>query len=367
MKRPFFAISALLLLLLAASCNRNKGMFILHGTVQDGTDSILVVGFDGRYVDTDTISCPDGQFTWKYRPDTVTTLILVLPDGRRHPVFAEKDVESFITIPADTGLFNVSGGYCNESYQSFYLASIADSVMEQTAARIDSFITKDPFSEVTPYLIYDCMVLKYHAKESDIESLVKRMSGNMQDAPYLVSLKADFNKSVAGNVYLDNYSVTDSTGHTRRFLEIGGTSNYLLVCVWASWMEQTGIEARDTLQYFLNKYRERNLNVMDLSIDVNADRWKETISRDTLDWLSYIDTNGWEGKLVKNAILQTVPAYVLLANTKRIMYKTTSIEELDKELDKTLPKPSPKDDKKKKNIINANTKTKPIEMKKEQK
>ena len=77
---------------------------MLHGTVQDDTDSILVVGLDSRFERVDTIVCSEGRFKWSIHPDTVTTLILVLPDGRRHPVFAEKDVESTITIPSDTAV-----------------------------------------------------------------------------------------------------------------------------------------------------------------------------------------------------------------------------------------------------------------------
>lgn len=353
MKRLFYAILALFLFLFA-SCGRNKNMFILHGTVLDGTDSILVVGLDNRFEDVDTIFCPNGQFTWKFRPDTVTTLILVLPDGRYHPVFAEKGVESFITIPADSALFDVTGGYCNDSYQSFYLASQNDYSMEKTSARIDSFITFDPFSEVTPYLIYDIMVRKHHADEKSIADLIRRMSGNMQDAPYLVSLKSEFEKDITNNLYLDSYAVWDSTDQKRQFIDIGGTSNYLLVCVWASWMGNAGINARDTLQYFLTKYTDRNFNVADISIDVNPDRWKEAIVNDTVRWLSYIDPSGWESRIVKNANLQTAPAFVFFSSAKRIIYKSTSISELDREINRTLPKPTKKEDKKK----STNTKTK---------
>lgn len=356
MKTRIFAILTLFLLL-TGSCGRNKGLFILHGTVQNGTDSILVVGLDNRYEDVDTLFCSNGQFTWKFRPDTVTTLILVLPDGRCHPVFAEKDVESFITIPSDTGLFEVSGGYCNDSYQAFYLESVNDTAMEQTIARIDSFITKDPFSEVTPYIIYDRMVRYYHTKEDVIEPLIKRMSGNMQDAPYLVSLKAEFDKGVSNNIYLDNYVVYDSTGFRQSFLDLGGTTNHMLVCIWASWMGQAGIEARDTLAYFLKKYNDRFFNVTDISIDVNTDSWKEAIRNDTVTWFSFNDPYGWEGKLAKNTSLQTAPAFVLLTGTKRILSKFTSIEELDKELDKTLSKIRPKDDK---NPKQTTSKNKPV-------
>lgn len=342
MKRRFYAIIALSLLLFA-SCGRNKDMFRLHGTVPAGTDTILVVGLDSRFENKDTIFAQNGQFTWKFRPDTVTTLILVLPDGRYHPVFAEKGVESYITVPADSGLFNVSGGYCNDSYQSFYLASLSDSTKAQAIARIDSFITRDPFSEVTPYLIYDRMVLKYHAKETEIEALIKRMSGNMQDAPYLVSLKAEFSKALSGNVYLENYSVWDSLGYKHLFTDIGGFSDHLLVCVWASWMGNEGFKARDTLEYLKKKYNDRYFSVTDISIDVNSDMWKEAIKGDTVSWTSYNDPAGWESKIIKTPQLQTAPAFVLFTGSKRIAFKTTSITELDRELGKTLVRFKAKD------------------------
>lgn len=353
MKNGFHAIIALLVLLLTPSCGRNKGMFVLHGTVQDGTDSILVVGLDNRYEDVDTIFCPNGHFKWSFRPDTVTTLILVLPDGRRHPVFAEKDVESFITIPSDTGLFSVSGGSCNESYQSFYTESIADTSMQQISARIDSFITANPFSEVTPYLIYDRMVLRHHAQEKDIQALIKRMSGNMQDAPFLTELKLEFEKELGNNVYLDNYTVRDSNNYKVQFINTGGTLNHLLVCVWASWTGQQGLDARDTLAYFLDKYKERYFNVADLSIDVNMDRWKDAIRNDTADWFSYNDPAGWESKIVKSPEIQTIPAFVLFNGSKKILYKTSSIEALDKELDHVLPKKKQETDSNSKNKNNS--------------
>lgn len=345
MKTRFSAIIALTVILLTASCGK-KDMFVLQGTVPEGADTIVVVGIDSRFENVDTIFSRDGQFKWKYRPDTVTTLILVLPDGRCHPVFAEKGVESFMTIPSDTGLFSVSGGYCNDSYQSFYMASLRDTSMQQTAARIDSFISRDPFSEVTPFLIYDQMVRKYHAPESAIEPLIKRMSGNMQDAPYLVSLKSEFSRDFATNSYLDNYSVTDSAGQKRSFIDIGGTANHLLVCVWASWMGNRGIQARDTLRYFLDKYQDRHLNVTDLSIDANPARWKEAIARDTVLWTSYNDPQAWESSIVKRATIRNAPVYVLFTGTKRLLFKSGSLAEIDSQLDKTLPKP--RDDNKKK-------------------
>ena len=107
MKRRFFAILSLFLLLMA-SCG-HKNMFILQGTAQQDIDTILVTGLDSRFDRVDTIVCKDGKFLWKFRPDTVTALIMLLPDGRRHPVFAEKNVKAVMDIPSTAGLFNVTG------------------------------------------------------------------------------------------------------------------------------------------------------------------------------------------------------------------------------------------------------------------
>ena len=161
MKRGISAI-LILFLLLVSSCGR-KNMFILHGTVQTDTDSILVTGFDSRFDRVDTISCKDGRFEWKLRPDTATTLLFVLPDGRRYPVFAQKGARSMMEIPHQPDRISVTGGQYNDSYLAFSLAAAGDTAVEQTFARIDSFITRDPFSEITPYLIYEQMIQRYHA------------------------------------------------------------------------------------------------------------------------------------------------------------------------------------------------------------
>ena len=63
---------------------------------------------------------------------------------------------------------------------------------------------------------------------------------------------------------------------------------------------------------------------------------------DTVRWLSYNDPAGWESKFIKTTNLQTAPAFILFSSARRLLYKTTSIEDMDIELDKNLYKPRPK-------------------------
>jgi len=341
MKRGVIALFAAVMICLA-SCHRQKGQFILHGTVQaGGDDTIIVVGIDSRFDHTDTISYSGGRFKWSFKPDTVTTLILLLPDGRQFPVFAEKDVESTLYIPSDTGKFILSGGYCNDSFQSFYEVSLSDTSMEQTAVRIDSFITRDPFSEVTPYLIYNYMVKENHAEQSKIEALIKRMSGNMQDAPYLTNLKNEFAKELSNNIYLDKTTVFDSTGTQYQFQNIGGSTNDLLVLVWSSWNGDIALQTRAKLEYFLDKYSQRKLIVTDISIDPNRERWKGLIAKDSVRWISYNDPDGWNSKFITSTNTKSLPVFILFSGVKKLQYKTDSFVQIDTELDRVLPEPQP--------------------------
>lgn len=335
MKRLFFVLSTLLLLL-TVSCG-HKNMFILQGTVQDDTDTILIAGFDSRFDRVDTIVCQNGKFVWKFKPDTVTALIMLLPDGRRHPVFAEKNVKAVMDIPSPAGVFNVSGGYCNDSYQSFYQASLNDSTLEQSYARIDSFITRDPFSEVTPYLIYEQMVQRYHAKESSISKLISRISGNMQDAPYLTNLKSEF-AGETSSIYMNSWTVKDSLGKSVQFAGIGSSSEFVLLYVWATWNGQKALQDRKELDSLKNRYEGRKLVITDVSIDVNVDSWKNAIAQDSVDWSSFNDMNGWESRGIKTCKITGIPAFVVFSGTKRMVYNTSSLTELDKELNRILPK-----------------------------
>ncbi|MBR6370967.1 MAG: DUF4369 domain-containing protein [Bacteroidaceae bacterium] len=347
MKSRFYAILTLFVLFLSVSCGRHKGEFVLHGTVQNDIDSILVVGLDSRFDRTDTIVCNNGIFKWSFRPDTATTLILFLPDGRHHPVFAEKDLEATITIPADTGLFYVKGGYSNDSYQSFYLESQNDTSLQQTIERIDSLITRDPFSENIPYVIFEHLVQKHHIDEKSAISLISRVSGMMQDSPYITALKSEFNGEVASNTYLSSWSVKDSLGQSFIFSEVGGSSNHLLLCVWATWTGDEGLSARRAMDSLRVKYSDRKLYIADVSIDVNTEKWKSAIEQDTLDWFSYIDNKGWESTVIKNCNIKSLPYFIICAGTKRVLFHTATFSDLDKELDRILPQPEKKQNKKK--------------------
>lgn len=337
MRKVVKSVLASVLLCLMASCGKHDGSFTLQGTLQGGSgDSIIVFGLDDRFDRTDTIFPVDGRFTWSFAPDTVTTLILVLPDGRQQAVFAEKDVESTLFIPAEGDSTVLAGGQCNDAFQTFAASARTDTCLEQIYARIDSFIVNDPFSEITPYLIYEYMVRRYHADNMMINSLIAKMSGNMQDAPFLTSLKLELGNFKTGQ-FISSMNLTDTAGVSYDFANLGSARNWLLVCLWSSYAGPEGMQARRDMDSILTKFDGRFLEVMDISLDVNKHRWKEAVRTDTLDWFSYIDTQGLSGRIARTGDVQELPTYLIFSETKRILYKSSSKDRIEAALDSLLP------------------------------
>ena len=330
-------ISALLLL---CSC-RNRGLFTLNGTIENGSaDSILVLGLDNRFAHVDTIRPQDGKFKWSFRPDTATTLILLLPGGLEYPVFAARGLELDMLVP-DTARSTfpvITGSTDNELYYDFAMSALNDSSFEQTAARIDSFITRDPFSEVTPYLIYAYALKRWHADGQDIMRLIGKMSGIMQDAPFLSYLKPEFNEDDRKvSRYIDRMEIYDTTGYKRDLANLGDRNNYTLICLWASWNGEEGLEARRDMDTLIDLFHGRRLALTDISIDASVERWKESVRLDTLPWFSYIDYDGWNSKLIKLAPDIELPVYIFLTETKRFSFKARTIQETIPLLEQKLP------------------------------
>ena len=339
MKRCRFPVLLLLALVMTAvSCHKDDGRFILNGfytpkgSVQ--TDSmILVTGIDSRFDRTDTIFPADGSFTWSFIPDTVTPLILIFPNGITQAVFADKGLTSRITIP-DSGSIVIGGGNYNDAYQSFK-EKVHDGITRiQITEMIDSFIKADPFSEVTPMLLYEYMIRKYHADRKDLEPLIKKMSGNMQDCPFIMNLKTKFGTESTGNNYITPTNLVDTLLLSKPFSDIA-KNQHLLVCVWASWDERSN-EARKELTRLKELYTDRNFTIADISIDTNIRRWKAAVSNDTLDWVSYCDPEGWNSRIIQDGQVQELPVYILFSGLKRIILKTADLTEMDLTLESEL-------------------------------
>lgn len=314
------------LCLLLVACNRHKDDFVLEGTVAPGVgDTILVTGIDSRFARIDTIVCKDGGLKWAFTPDTTTMVVLCLKDGRMQPILAEKSTKTLIDIPvAGTGEIEVTGSEYNRILQEFRRDSYSDQFQFQTLGRLDSLIGADPFSPILPYLLYEYGVNRYHASTSDLNKLINRMSGSIQDDPLITDLKSRFPKTDRKTAYFNDLLVTDTARAIVPFDNFA-KGVYKLVCVWASYDAQS-LKGRQTMKEIIEKYKDDEIEFADISIDTNFDRWINTLQEsDTIEMTSFCDMTGWNSTLIENTNTSKLPVFILLSPQNRMVrgYRNT--------------------------------------------
>lgn len=111
----------------------------------------------------------------------------------------------------------------------------------------------------------------------------------------------------------------------------GLRGHYVLVDFWASWCHPCRMENPNLVkQYAL--YKDKGFQVLSVSLDDHADRWKEAINQDGLPWLHVSDLKGWNNAACKLYAIRAVPSSFLVDPQGKIVATGLRGEDLDKRL-----------------------------------
>ncbi len=107
--------------------------------------------------------------------------------------------------------------------------------------------------------------------------------------------------------------------------------HYVLVDFWASWCHPCRMENPNLVkQYAL--YKDKGFQVLSVSLDDHADRWKEAINQDGLPWLHVSDLKGWNNAACKLYAIRAVPSSFLVDPQGKIVATGLRGEELEEKL-----------------------------------
>lgn len=133
--------------------------------------------------------------------------------------------------------------------------------------------------------------------------------------------------------FLD-FTATDINGDTVKFSDIAGKGKPVLLKLWASWCRPCRMSMPHTIELY-NKYKDKGLEIVCVSVDENLDAWKKAMKDDGLTWsTNYIhpDMMSPESPMV---IYNTVgiPFTILFDKKGKIVDRNPSTEDLEKRLD----------------------------------
>lgn len=106
---------------------------------------------------------------------------------------------------------------------------------------------------------------------------------------------------------------------------------YVLVDFWASWCGPCRLENPNVVKAY-NKYHEKGLEILGVSLDKNKEAWLKAIKKDGLSWSHVSDLKGWGNEAARMYNIRSVPQNMLLDGTGKIIAKNLRAAQLDAKL-----------------------------------
>lgn len=219
---------------------------------------------------------------------------------------------------------------------------------EEVKSKIDELISEFPFSSV--YLLplvddiefvkglmpkFDSLIPNSiyvkNIKDALLQIEQQQEQQNQLEAQKQTQIQQDANtenKQVAKEIIMNN-----PEGKAMKLSSLKG--KVVLVDFWASWCRPCRAANPGVVKIY-HKYKTKGFDVFSVSLDKDADRWKQAIKQDGLIWNSHVsDLKYWQNAAAKSWGVNSIPATFLLDKQGNIVarnLKGAALEAKIKEL-----------------------------------
>ena len=127
------------------------------------------------------------------------------------------------------------------------------------------------------------------------------------------------------------FSMTDEAGNIISSENFKG--KYVLVLFWASWCIPCRAEIPQ-LSAAYHQLKNKNFDVLAVSMDTNKDNWLQAVRHDKTDWHNLFDGKAWNDDVARNYAVHVIPKNLLVDTSGKIIARNISALGLIKLLDK---------------------------------
>lgn len=352
--------------MLAACNNGNKG-YTITGTVEGATDgdTVYLRTKEGRqFVKLDSAIIKAGVFSFKGTQDTaVSRYITYNADGKESLMIDFFLENGKIDISLTRNNDSATGTPCNDAYQeirsqvnglnaqreSIY-ESMADTALtdEQRQAKgkeIDNLenmivdVLKDGVNKNITNAV-GIQLLKqnfYYMSVDELEPLMPQIPAAYASDEVIVKIKENVEKMKAtavGQKFTD-FEMQTPEGKTVRLSDYVGKGKIVLVDFWASWCGPCRREMPNLVEAYA-KYKNKNLEIVGVSLDQNNESWKDAIKKLNITWPQMSDLKYWNCEGAKLYAVSSIPHTVLIDGEGTIIARGLHGEGLQEKLAKVL-------------------------------
>jgi thiol-disulfide isomerase/thioredoxin len=374
-----------LLAILLASC-KNDGEYNIVGSVDGLKTGKVILEREPEaglgYIPVDTVDLVDGKFEVKGKivgPELYFVQVETL-NGKVPFILEEGQIE--IKVDKDS-LFNskASGTYNNDEfyrfqseYKKLQMKSQKQAMefqktnmakMNEAQQKNDTVVMNSLRNEykllkkdMADYLV---MYPEKHPKSFMSMLIIRSMVGNpefdeKQTQKFYDNLDSELKKSKLGKKIVEKMKevkslneaigkpsanavkvgslAPDFKGKTPEGKETSLKENLGKVTIidfWASWCGPCRVENPSVVALY-NEFHSKGLNIVGVSLDEKADKWKEAIVKDKITWIQISNLKGWEDPIARQYNVNEIPSTYILDEKGVIIAVNLRGEELKKKI-----------------------------------
>lgn len=355
-----------------AACNQKPEGFTLQGNltgdIEDGTQVFLRTnGENNQLVDVDTAKVKDGKFTFTGSSDTLELNYLFIDQLPGYTAVILENGEINLKAQKDSlGMAKITGTPQNEIFSDFMeqsqeLTKQAQSIqqdMQEAGMKKDSATAnslRDEMMELQEeYKNFNIDYIKNHPDALISALLIGQALGtgaiDAQEAQSMYdSLSPEIKKTRAATMINEQLEGQKQAEANEEKVSVGAKApdftaptpdggqlalndalgKVTLVDFWAAWCKPCRAENPNVVKVY-EKYHDKGLNIVGVSLDRTEEAWKKAIEDDSLAWQHVSHVAYFNDPIAKLYNVNAIPAAFLLDENGVIVAKNlrgTALEE----------------------------------------
>lgn len=194
------------------------------------------------------------------------------------------------------------------------------------------FTGDHPASPVGPYLINSVI---YDLDYNEVNPVYEKLTAGIKTHPFGKQLgeRLATAKNTSVGAVAPAFSGKNPEGETVS-LE-GSLGKVTLIDFWASWCAPCRKENPNVVKLY-NEYKPLGLEIIGVSLDDNAEDWKQAIQDDRLTWKHLTDLQGFESTIARDYGVMAIPQTYLVDENGVIVAKGLRGEKLREKVKELL-------------------------------
>lgn len=110
---------------------------------------------------------------------------------------------------------------------------------------------------------------------------------------------------------------------------------YVLLDFWASWCGPC-LQNLPAVKELYNTWHTGNFDIVGISLDDDKQKWTDAIKKHNLSWVQASDLKGWKNAVAMLYDIRSIPQYILIDPSGKIIANSNDIAPIKQQLEKSL-------------------------------